>query len=138
MHRKPHVLLIDDDREILRGLSIRLRAAGYAISVAHGGETGLAAAGEIRPDVILLDLRMPVMDGFAVLSRLREQDRTKAIPVVVLSANTAEKARRRALDLGVQYFLEKPYDPKTLIQALRTASDRSATSAANFETGKME
>lgn len=119
--RKRRVLLVEDDREIVRGLSIRLNAAGYEVVTAHDGQAGLEAAVEFRPDAMLLDIRMPVMDGLTVLAELRKHEETKDLPVIVLSANVVEKAKRASLDLGARYFIEKPYDAKTVIEALQSA-----------------
>lgn len=121
MSEKPLILLVDDDREIVRGLGLRLRAAGYEIMGVHDGQAGLAAAIEFHPDAIVLDIRMPVMDGLTMLARLHEQKETAAIPAVVLSANIAETAKNKALELGAYYFIEKPYDPTTLIEAIQSA-----------------
>ncbi len=116
---KKKVLIIDDDREILRGLSIRLKAAGYEINTACNGQQGLSDANEKQPDAIVLDVRMPGMDGLTTLEKLREQPTTKTIPVIMLSASIVDQAK--ALELGARYFLEKPYDTKKLTTALHAA-----------------
>ena len=118
MADKRRILLVDDDREIVRGVSVRLRAAGYDIVTASNGQAGLAAAQAEPPDAIIVDLRMPIMDGFTLMTRLRECPETAAIPIIVLSANAVEKARRQALELGAAFFLEKPYEPAKLIAAV--------------------
>jgi DNA-binding response OmpR family regulator len=114
------VLIVDDDGEIVRGLTIRMRAAGYEVLTAWDGQAGLTAAVENRPDAIILDIRMPVMDGLEVLAKLREQTVTKSIPVVVISANAVERTRAKALDLGARCFLVKPYQAGTLIAAVKS------------------
>lgn len=117
----PAVLMVDDDRGIALGGTLRLKAAGYAVRTAHDG---LAALEEVRadvPDVMVLDLRMPRMDGFQVLAELNRMNRIPELPVVILSANVTEQARGRALALGARYFLEKPYDGQTLVEAVRHA-----------------
>ncbi len=121
MSAQPMVLVIDDDREIVRGLRIRLRAAGYETATAHDGQAGVDAAVRKPPDAIVLDLRMPVLDGFGVLKALQSRDDTRSIPVVVLSANIVEAAKRQALDLGARYFVQKPYEPRRLIEAIDSA-----------------
>lgn len=115
------VLIVDDDAQIIQALGIRLGAAGFEILSAENGVDGLAAARAERPDAILLDIRMPQMDGLEVLERLRGADDTRDIPVVMLTANVAEKSRNRAAELGARYFLEKPCEPKTLLRAVRVA-----------------
>ena len=121
MSAKRRILLVDDDHEIVRGVGIRLRAAGYDVLTAYDGGAGLQAAQEHLPDAIVLDVRMPVMDGMTVLSKLRESSNTRGIPVIILSASGVGKGKSRALELGARYFLEKPYDPKCLLDAIRSA-----------------
>lgn len=130
------ILIVDDDCEIVRGLSIRLRASGFQVSTASDGLSGLTAATESRPDAIVLDIRMPIMDGMTVLAKLRENVTTQSIPVVMLTANVAETIKSRALDLGAKFLLEKPYDPKTLIQAIERAIGGTTLqqTGANAET----
>jgi DNA-binding response OmpR family regulator len=130
------ITLIEDDREIARGLFVRLTAAGHQATVMHDGATGLAAAQASLPDVILLDLRLPDMDGFSVLRQLQQNDLTKMIPVIIVSANTAERAKREALLLGAHSFVEKPFDFRKLMIAVERActvqahtADRGAGSA---------
>ena len=120
MREGKQLLIVDDDHEIARSLALRLRAAGYEVLTAFDGQAGLNAAIEHRPDAIVLDIRMPVMDGLEVLARLRERINTRYIPVVVISANVVEQTRASALDLGARCFLEKPYQAGTLIAAVES------------------
>ncbi len=119
--KRPHILLVDDDRDIVRGVSIRLRAAGFDITSAYDGMTGVAAAESTQPDAIVLDIRMPGMDGLSALARLRERDSTRHIPVLILTANVAETVRNKALNLGARFFLEKPCVSTDLVNAIRAA-----------------
>ena len=119
--RRPCILLVDDDRDIVRALSIRLRAAGYDIATAHDGLAGVVAAESKQPDAIVLDIRMPGMDGLNALARLRAQDSTRHIPALILTANVDETVRSKAFDLGTRYFLEKPCDPNELLKAIHAA-----------------
>jgi DNA-binding response OmpR family regulator len=127
---KRRVLLVDDDRDVLRGLGIRLRAAGYEVPTAEDGVSGLASALANPPDAIVLDLRMPRMDGMTMLRHLRKDVATRGIPVVVVSANAMERSRTRALDLGAQFFLEKPYEPNSLIGAIEAVINRPKITAS--------
>ena len=121
MSARPRILLVEDDCEILRALSIRLRAAGYEITVAHDGEAGVAAATADRPDAVVLDIRMSGMDGLTALAKLREQATTRQIPALVLSAGVTEETRNRAFELGVRHFLHKSCDTTTLVKAIQSA-----------------
>lgn len=115
------ILLIEDDREIALGLAVRLKAAGHDALVLHDGRSGFAAAVSTIPDLILLDLRLPDIDGFVVLQQLQQHDIAKVIPVFVVSANVAERAKREAMLLGAHGFIEKPYDFRKLLAAIDRA-----------------
>jgi CheY-like chemotaxis protein len=122
------VLLIDDDRCIVHGTTLRLRAAGYQIAQAFDGPQGLVAALEQQPDLILSDVRMPGMDGLQVLRKLKEHSRTKDIPVVMLSASLVDQ--QEALDVGARYFLSKPCHKHDLLVAVSSAIGESLASEA--------
>jgi DNA-binding response OmpR family regulator len=120
------VLIIDDERFIAQALALRLRVAGHEVRWACDGGSGIAAALEWRPDVILLDIRMPDMDGFEVKRQLGARPGLAATPVVFLSANVQESARQAALAAGACAFLTKPYESRDVLAAIRSALDRSA------------
>ena len=120
------VLIIDDERFIAQALMLRLRAAGYDVRWAGDGASGLAAVAEWRPGVIVLDIRMPDMDGFEVNRRLRARPEHEGIPVIFLSANVQEAARQAALAAGAHAFLTKPYESKDVLAAIRSALDRGS------------
>ena len=115
----PKVLVIDDDRDVVRGVSLRLRAAGYETLAAYDGQQGVAVASESRPNAIVLDVRMPRLDGLATLRQLRNCKDTREIPVVMVSASLVDQ--HAALDSGARFFLSKPYQPKTLLAAIEAA-----------------
>jgi len=115
------IILIEDDREIARGLLVRLTAAGHQTTALHDGASGVSAALASPPDVILLDLRLPDMDGYVVLRQLQQHDLTKTVPVIIVSANTAERAKREALLLGAHSVVEKPFDFRKLMIAVERA-----------------
>lgn len=115
--RQRRVLVVDDHDMLRSGLSVALSAAGYSVESAPDGLAALRAVSASRPDVVVLDLRMPVMDGFATLARLRSDPRTADIPVVVATA--AEDQRSRMLADGAAGFVTKPIDA---IQLLREVS----------------
>jgi CheY-like chemotaxis protein len=123
------VLIVDDDREIARAIGLRLSKVGFKTFTAFDGQQGLAAAQSDRPDAIILDLRMPVMDGFTMLERLQNSVHTRNIPAIILSADAADKARLRALRAGATFFVEKPYKAQDLIDALATTLQRRERAA---------
>ena len=118
--REPRtVLLVDDDPDVLFGVSARLRAAGYETIVASDGKAGLEKAVASRPDAIVLGVRMPVMDGLETFDELQKRSDTKHIPIVMLSANV--KAQQDALDAGARFFIPKPFEGKHLVAAVDSA-----------------
>jgi len=112
------VLMIDDDRVLLTGWKIRLCASGFAVCTAADGMTGLELARGHHPDVILLDVRMQGMDGFEVCRALKADPNLAAIPVVFMSANVIEEARRQAIDAGAADFLPKPLAARHVLAVL--------------------
>jgi hypothetical protein len=131
MPAKQRILVVDDDTRIARALSRRLKRLGYDTLTASDGKEGLESAIENHPDLIVLDIRMPIMDGLTVLEKLREREDTAAVPVVVVSASSADQ--KRALELGARCFLEKPYNPTvftaTIVAALNEVSEVEVTPA---------
>jgi DNA-binding response OmpR family regulator len=130
------VLLVDDDLEIVEATGIRLRAAGYHTLVAHDGQEGIASAVRCRPDAILLDVRMPLLDGFGALAELRRHEDTKQIPIIVLSASVSDQ--RAALDAGARFFLRKPYQGAALVRAvdsviMRDVADETTQTISHSE-----
>ncbi len=117
------VLVIDDEEGIARALAIRLRAAGFEVETACSGMAGLAAAASHPPDLILLDVRMPDIDGFEVHARLRRDPVLANIPVIFLSASVQDSARQSALAAGAIEYVTKPYDARQLIASINRAID---------------
>jgi DNA-binding response OmpR family regulator len=124
MSEQPLVLVVDDDHDIASAATMRLRAAGFRTLVAHDGEAGVALAAEHGPDVILLDVRMPRMNGLTALAELMRRADTCDIPVVMLSASIVD--RQAAIDAGARFFLKKPYQGDTLVQTVTAAMNRPA------------
>jgi two-component system alkaline phosphatase synthesis response regulator PhoP len=114
-------LIVDDDRAIAELTAMWLSNAGWKSFIAGDGGSGLAAAAQHRPDVIVLDIRMPDFDGFEFHRRLKEERELAAIPVIFLTANVHESARSRAMSSGAAAFLRKPYQPDQLLQTVSAA-----------------
>ena len=126
--RRRRVLVIDDDREIVQGLCKRLAFAGFDVRTAFDGVEGLEAARAEPPDAILLDIRMPRMDGLSVLRKLRLDDATRNTPVIMLSASLRD--RQTALDEGARFFVQKPYESQAVLAALTAAAEPGCVGAA--------
>ncbi len=118
------ILLVDDDNEIRLGVNLRLIARGYEPILACDGEEAVASAIANRPDAIVMDVRMPRMDGVSALVRLKQHEDTKQVPVIMLSASIGD--RQASLDAGARFFLVKPYQGKILLAAVETAVAESA------------
>jgi two-component system KDP operon response regulator KdpE len=133
---KPCALVIDDEVQIRRLLRVALEGAGYAVHEAEAGQLGLQAAALVRPDVILLDLGLPDLDGLSVLKRLREWSQT---PVVVLTVRDAEEDKVGALDAGADDYVTKPFSTAELLARLRAAQRRAHPhdETAVFEKGGL-
>ncbi len=113
------VLVIEDDDAISHLLRLVLESEGHEVLLADDGSRGIAVARRRAPDVVILDIMMPFMDGFAVLEALREDDRTVTIPVLMLTANQTEAVEERCYRLGAQAFVRKPFDPGILLGTVK-------------------
>lgn len=133
------VLVVDDEPALLRALAINLRAAGWEVETAADGRSGLAAAAATHPDVVLLDLGLPDLDGTEVIEGLRGWTQ---VPVVVLSARQHGDDKVEALDLGADDYVTKPFAMNELMARLRAAVRRSQDStppaAAVVTVGDLE
>lgn len=109
------VLLIEDDPAVLEMYRMKLELDGYRVHVAVDGEEGIERATELKPDIIFLDIRLPKMDGFAVLEGLRASDRTREVPVVILSNYGERELVERGLKLGaLEYLIKSQTTPANL------------------------
>jgi two-component system KDP operon response regulator KdpE len=118
---RPKILLVDDDPDLLRALRLRLRANNYEVATACDGYTAIASAQKERPSLIILDLGLPVGDGFVVLDRLQNSDALSGIPVIVLSARDPQTNEERALKAGAAAFFQKPADNDELLNVIRVS-----------------
>jgi two-component system KDP operon response regulator KdpE len=124
MTRTPRILLVDDEVAIQRSLVPLLQTHGYDVEVAGTGQYALKLAAERPPDLIVLDLGLPDLDGTEVCRRIREGS---AVPIIILSARDREADKVRALDLGADDFVTKPFGPEELLARIRVALRRVAS-----------
>ena len=117
------VLVVEDEAQIARALQINLRVHGYEALTAPSGEAALDAAASTPPDIVVLDLGLPGMDGVDVIRRLREWT---SVPIIVLSARHAAEDKVEALDAGADDYVTKPFGLEELLARLRAAARRSA------------
>jgi DNA-binding response OmpR family regulator len=104
------ILAVDDEENVVRLIQIRLQALGYEVTPAHDGETALRLVAEKSPDLVLLDVMMPKVDGFEVLRRLKADAATAAIPVIMLTARGQFEDLRFGYGHGAEWYLHKPFD----------------------------
>ena len=111
----PKVLVIDDDPVIVELLRVNFEIEGFGVVVAGDGPEGLLRAKADQPDVILSDIMMPRMDGLEVVSKLKQDPATRAIPVILLSAKAQNAEVQQGLEAGADDYVTKPFDPLELI-----------------------
>ena len=104
------ILAVDDEPHIVRLLQIHFTALGYEVVAAHDGEAALRQVAEVRPDLVLLDVTMPKMDGFAVLHRLKADPEHARIPVIMLTARGQFKDLAHGYSEGAEWYFHKPFD----------------------------
>lgn len=130
---KEHILAIEDEADIQELLRYNLTKEGYRVTLAASGEEGLRLARSEAPDLILLDLMLPGMDGLEVCRRLLATEATRAIPVVMLTAKGEEADIVTGLELGAADYITKPFSPKVLIARIRAVLRRQPDGEAAGE-----
>jgi excisionase family DNA binding protein len=116
---RPLVLIVDDDAQLREFVRVNLEMDGYAVREAGSAQEGLAALGEEPPDLVLLDVMMPAVDGFEMLRRMQEQHGLGSVPVIMFSGKVDEENAMRAAREGAQAFIGKPFDPQQLIASTK-------------------
>lgn len=114
------ILVVDDSKDIVEVLGKRLTQAGYEVAVAFDGEEALAKVKETNPDVILLDLMMPKLNGFEVLKEIREKHRDKWRPIIIVSAKAELESLQNCYSMEADHYLIKPCSIENVLQAIRT------------------
>ncbi len=131
------VLVIEDEEDIAELVVFNLKRAGYEVESAQDGIRGLGAAKSILPDLIVLDLMMPGMDGFTLFKELKREPATRGIPVIMLTARGQTEDRIRGLEVGASDYMTKPFSPKELVLRVSSVLKRSGqpASGAQLECG---
>jgi DNA-binding response OmpR family regulator len=114
------ILVVDDELDQVELISFNLRKAGFSVATAMNGIEALDKARSILPDLILLDLRLPELDGFAVCETLRRGMATASIPILMLTAVSGELGRLNAVVSGADDYITKPFSPKDLVDRVNT------------------
>ncbi len=124
--RKIKVLIVDDERELVEVLAFRFQSTGaFSVETAQDGLSALRKVSSFKPDVVLLDLLMPVMDGWEFCRRLRENPATRRLPVIVMTAAQSGEAEERARQAGVCQVVFKPFDDHRLVQLMAQEAGRT-------------
>src|SRR5438094_6498218 len=123
------VLIIEDEQGVVHLLRARLEPEGFQVIAAYDGQAGLRAVTEARPDLLILDLTLPGLDGFEICRRIRQQPETARLPILVLSGRTEEVDKVVMLDLGADDYVTKPFNTKALVARVKTLLRRGSTPA---------
>lgn len=115
------ILVVDDDQDQVVSLALRLEKQGFRALTAHAGRTCLTVANEERPNLIILDLGLPDLDGLEVCELLADSPRTCTIPIIILSGRSRDGIVRSSRAAGCRYFVHKPYDPNALLALIENS-----------------
>jgi len=129
MQRKPIVLVVDDDPRLLRLVRVNLERASFDVSTAAGGSAALEEMAANPPDIAVLDVTMPGMDGFTLTQKIRE---VSNMPIIMLTAMSEQSQKVHGLEIGADDYLTKPFDPDELVARIRALLRRSQ------QTGPLE
>jgi DNA-binding response OmpR family regulator len=133
------ILLVDDDLTLREMYSERLKAEGFTVEMAKDGEEALSKASEMHPNIILLDIMMPKINGLDVLKKLKEQDDTKSIPIIVLTALIQDREKMESITRGADdYIVKSEMMPGEVIAKVKNLLDRPVTppKTSSAEAGK--
>jgi two-component system phosphate regulon response regulator PhoB len=133
---KPRILIVEDERQLVKTLEYNFTREGYETIVAHDGSEGLRKAQMLLPDLVLLDLMLPVMNGLDVCREIRAGEKTRGIPVIMLTARAEETDQVVGFSMGADDYVTKPFSPKVLIQRIKAQLRRRDGHAA--ETDELE
>jgi len=111
-----NILIIEDEKLIIVSTQMVLEAAGFSVDSATNGEDGIAKARSMEPDLILLDIMMPGIDGWETLTRLKRDPQTSSIPVVIFTAREHARGHQKSSEMGAADYFRKPFEPDELIE----------------------
>ena len=116
---KKRILVIDDETELVKAIEIRLKQSDYEILVAYDGQAGLDKARKEKPDLIILDLMLPKMDGYKVCGLLKSDTRYSKIPIIMFTARAQETDKKTGEEVGVNAYITKPFDHQVLLEKIK-------------------
>lgn len=115
---KKKILLVDDEEDVLRTVGFRLQSSGYEVVTASDGMEGLEKAHSEKPDLVILDLMLPKMDGYKVCAFLKKDTRYKDIPIVMFTAKAGDLDKKLGLEVGADAYVMKPFEPPELVKTV--------------------
>jgi DNA-binding response OmpR family regulator len=130
------ILVAEDDPMTLQLINFKLKQSGFAVALAKDGEAALSLVRSEKPDLVILDGMMPLLDGFEVLHRMKESPEMKQIPVIMLTARTQDADMQRGLDLGAADYVIKPFSPTELLNRVRKVLGFPPPAASNLFPAK--
>jgi len=119
MAESGRILVVDDTPDLLMIVSKRLSLAGYEVITAEDGQAGLMKAQQEKPDLVLLDLMLPKLNGYEVCSMLKQDSQFQTIPIVIFTAKTQERDEQLAMECGADAFIRKPFNPVELLEQIK-------------------
>jgi two-component system alkaline phosphatase synthesis response regulator PhoP len=116
---KKRILLVDDETELAEMVKLRLEANNYEVSTAYDGKEGLDLARREKPDLIILDLMLPKIDGYKVCRMLKFDEKYKKIPIILFTSRGQEDDKATGLEVGADAYITKPFEPQVLLEKIR-------------------
>ena len=137
----PKILVIEDETDIAKTLEYNLRKENFEVLLSGDGESGLKSACRNKPDIIILDVMLPVLDGFAVCRKLKSGESSRNIPIIMLTARSGEIDKVTGLELGADDYVAKPFSVRELIARIRAVLrryEKQKPAAGIFKKGELE
>jgi DNA-binding response OmpR family regulator len=116
---KKRILLVDDEKDLVETVTFRLEAMGYEVIPAYDGQEGLDKAKKQKPDLIILDLMLPKMDGYKVCRLLKFDEKYKHIPILMFTARAQEADKKTGQEVGADDYITKPFEPQALLAKIK-------------------
>ena len=118
------ILLVDDEKDLVETVSFRLKASGYDVVTAYDGQEALTKTRLEKPDLIILDLMLPKMDGYKVCRMLKFDERYKSIPIIMFTARVQESDKKMGEEVGADDYITKPFEPENLLGKIKELLER--------------
>jgi len=113
------ILVVDDEKDLVETVSFRLQTAGFEVVPAYDGQDGLEKARSLKPDLIILDLMLPKMDGYKVCRLLKFDEKYKKIPIIMFTARAQDSDKQMGLEVGADAYITKPFEPQALLDKIK-------------------